>query len=66
MTAQIAVHKTTRNPTITNAPAAYKEEVMQSVGIAPYGAQPIVPKPLAELPLCAFRRALLQLVRLRV
>ena len=62
MTAQIAVHKTTRNPTITIAPAVYKEVAMQFVGIAPYGTQPIVPKPLAELRLCAFRRALLQLV----
>ena len=48
VTAQIAVHKTTRDPTITNAPAVPKDVVMQPAGIAPQGAQPLVPKPLAE------------------
>ena len=51
VTAQIAVQKTTRNPTITNAPAVSKDVVMQPVGIAPKGAQPIVLKPHAELAL---------------
>ena len=49
LTTQIAVHKTTRNPTITNAPAVTEDVVTQPVGIAPQGTQPIIPTPPAEL-----------------
>ena len=51
VTAQIAVHKTTRNPTIITTSAVSEDVVMQLVGIDPQGAQPIAPKPLAELAL---------------
>ena len=49
VTAQIAVPKATRNPAITNAPSVTKDVVIEPVGTATQGTQPIVPKMPAKL-----------------
>ena len=44
ITTQGAIHKTTQNPAIENAPAVTKDVVMEPIGIITQSTQSIVPK----------------------